>query len=141
MSKSTRQEPGTHDRRRSRFALVLLALPLLLGSVAEADERQANLLGMHAIPCPVRLLGTEHACPGCGLTRGTALAMHGEIHRSWNVHPAGLLVALLCAAGVAVHLHILARRERRPVHDRLLRHGHRVFVVGLFAAWLTRLIS
>lgn len=135
------QKTTPHDRRRSRFALLLLALPLLLGSVAEADERQATVLGIGAIPCPVRLLGVPHACPGCGLTRGTALALHGEFHRSWNVHPAGLLVALLCAAGVAVHLHILARRQRRPVHDRLLRHGHRIFVIGLCAAWLTRLIS
>jgi len=125
---------------RSRFAVLVLALPLLLGAVADADEENASLLGVQGNPCPLRLIAGDHACPGCGLTRGTALAVQGNLRASWHVHPAGWLVALLCAAGIAIHTRILMRGERTAVHARLLRQGHRIFVVGLFAAWLGRLI-
>ena len=134
------------DRRRSRFAVLVLALPLLLGAVADADEQHASLfgseglLGVQGNPCPLRLIAGDHACPGCGLTRGTALAVQGNLRASWHVHPAAWLVALLCAAGIAIHTRILIRGERTAVHARLLRQGHRIFVVGLFAAWLGRLI-
>ena len=141
MESTQRRSRRWSDRTRSRIALVVLALPLLLGSAADADERHASLLGVEATPCPLRLLAGEHACPGCGLTRGTALAVQGSWQRSFGVHPGGALVALLCAAGLAVHAHILLRRERRPAHERLLRAGQRTFVVGLLAAWVVRLIA
>ena len=137
---ATKHTGAGSDRRRSSLAVLLLALPLLFGAVADADEKHASLLGVEGNPCPLGLIAGDHACPGCGLTRGTALAVQGNLGASWAVHPAGILVALLCAAGIAIHTRILVRGERAPVHARLLRHGHRIFVVGLFAAWLGRLI-
>ncbi|MHC4952909.1 MAG: DUF2752 domain-containing protein [Planctomycetota bacterium] len=133
--------PGASPRalRRSWFALPLLLLPLLVGSVADADEHKASVLGLEAAPCLLRSVAGEHVCPGCGLSRGTALAVHGEIGRSWSVHPAGVLVAVLCALGALIHLHILLARRRAWLHDRLLRQGYRIFVVGILAAWLVRL--
>ena len=36
--------------------------------------------------CPVRLV-TGLPCPGCGISRACALALHGEFHKSFIMHP------------------------------------------------------
>jgi len=126
--------------RTSRLPVVVLLLPLLLGAVADADENHASVLGIEATPCPVRLLAGEHACPGCGLSRGTALAVQGEWGRSWRVHPAGIVVAALCALGLAVRLWMRFAPGRALAHQTLLRHGHVIFVFGILAGWAVRLI-
>jgi len=125
--------------RRSRLPLVVLVLPLLLGAVAEVDENHAAVFGVEATPCPVRLLAGEHACPGCGLTRGTALAVQGEWNRAWTVHPAGIVIAVLCALGIAVRLWMRFDPRRARLHALLLRQGHVFFAVGILAAWIVRL--
>ena len=128
------------DARQSRLPLVVLVLPLLLGAVADADESQATVLGVEAAPCPVRLIVAEHACPGCGLGRATALAVQGQWERSWIVHPAGIMVAALCALGIAVRLSLRFARRSADAGDALLRHGHHIFVLGILAAWIVRLV-
>ena len=125
--------------RGSLLALLLFALPLLVGAVAEADEHRASFLGMEPVSCPIRIVSGEHACPGCGLGRSTVLAVHGRLSRSWRVHAAGVLVVVLCVGGIAVHTHILATRRRRRGHDLVLRCGHRLFVLGLLGAWIMHL--
>lgn len=134
------QASQSGSTRRSRLPVFVLLLPLLLGAVADADENQARVLGVEATPCPVRLLAGEHTCPGCGLTRGTALAVQGEWGRSWNVHPAGILIAVLCVLGLALRFWMRVDPNRAPVHAVLLRHGHVIFVLGILAAWIVRLI-
>jgi len=125
--------------RGSALAVLLLAFPLVVGALAEADERHAALLGMEAAPCPIRLVAGDHACPGCGLSRSTVLAVHGELSRSWRVHAAGILILLLCVGGIAVHAHILATRRRSRWHERVLRFGRRLFALGLLGAWILHL--
>ena len=97
--------------RRSRLPLLILLAPLVLGAAADVDERKATILGVEASPCPVRLLAGEHVCPGCGLTRSTALAVQGDWASSWHVHPAGILVAVLCVAGVLLFVPPTVERE------------------------------
>jgi len=133
-----RRNPG--GTRRSRLPLVVLLLPLLLGAVADADEKHATVLGVEAAPCPVRLLAGEHACPGCGLSRATALAVQGQWNRSWGVHPAGIVVAALCALGLAMRLSMRFARRNAAGGESLLRYGHHIFVLGILAAWLVRLL-
>jgi len=118
----------------------LLLLPLVAGALAHADERRATLFGVEGGPCLMRLAAGERACPGCGLSRGTVLAMHGEVGRSWNVHPAGIVVVALCAIGALVHAHLLLVRRRTRLHDWAFRAGWVVFGAGIVGAWLVRLV-
>ena len=126
--------------RDSWTSLAMLAGVLVLATVMEATPRGASLAGLRAPPCALRAVLGEHACPGCGLTRSTALVVRGDLAGSLSLHPAGVLVALLCLAGIALHLHILIRRRRTATHVALLRLGRRLFVVGLVAACVVRWI-
>ena len=74
------------------------------------------------------------------MTRSSGFAARGDLAGSFALHPAGLLVLALCAAGVLLHLHILVRGRRTARHAALQRLGHRTFVVGLLAAYVIRLL-
>lgn len=112
---------------------------LALAGLLDVTRDSASLGGISGPHCLLgRTLG-EGACPGCGLTRGTALAVQGEWSESFASHPAGIVVALLCAAGILVHSHILIGRRRRRSHTVLIRVGQSVFVVAIATAWLVRL--
>lgn len=126
--------------RDSWTSLAILAGVLALATLLEATPREASLAGLRAPPCALRAVLGEHACPGCGLTRSTSLVVRGDLAGSLSVHPAGALVALLCLAGIALHLHILIRRRRTATHAALLRLGGRLFVLGLVAACVVRWI-
>jgi len=141
-----REQRFAKNARRSRLPLVVLLLPLLLGAAAEADENHAvipgmGLLGVEAVPCPARLLGGEHACPGCGLSRATVLAVHGDWSRSWSVHPAGIVLALLCACGIALRLSLRFAPRPATVRESILRAGPPLFIVGIVAGWVLRLVG
>ena len=131
----------TLDCRRSWIMAGILAGALLLGVLVKADTERATLFGLEGPHC---LLGSaigETACPGCGLTRSTALLLDGEWGEATRVHPACWVVVMGCFFGLLVHLDILRRGRRTSVHRTILSVGHGVFVTGLTAAWLLRLIS
>jgi len=136
-----REQRSTTNTHRSRLPLVVLLLPLLLGAVADADENHAAILGVEAVPCPARLLAGEHACPGCGLSRATALAVHGDWSRSWSVHPAGIVLALLCACGIGLRLSLRFAPRHATVRESMLRAGPRIFILGILAGWVLRLVG
>jgi len=48
------------------------------------------------VKCPIALF-TRHPCPGCGLTRATIAAMHGDFVGSFHHHPLALIMAPLLA--------------------------------------------
>jgi hypothetical protein len=135
-----RTQRSPEHARRSRLPLFVLVLPLLLGAVAEVDENHAAVFGIEASPCPLRLLAGERACPGCGLTRGTALAVQGEWSRAWNVQPAGIVVAALCALGLALRCWTRVDPHRTRLQAALLRRGPVLFTLGILAAWVVRLV-
>ena len=126
-------------RRRSLLALLLLATPLVLGLCMQADIDQATLFGYGGPPCVLGEALGPQACPGCGLTRSTALVLDGAWGAATILHPAGWLVVLLCAAGVLIHTDILRRGRRPSGHTRLLRLGRWTFAGGLAVAWLLRM--
>lgn len=43
--------------------------------------------------CPFRLC-TGHACPGCGVTRGIASAIKGDLGLSFRYHPMAIVIAV-----------------------------------------------
>jgi len=46
------------------------------------------------IGCPFALV-VRQPCPGCGLTRATLAAMHGDFHASFHHHPLAIVMVPL----------------------------------------------
>lgn len=118
-----------------------MSAPLALGVAIRADAQTATLFGIAGPSCPVGTTLGAAFCPGCGLTRSTAMVMQGDWAAATAVNPAGWLVVALCAAGALVYGDIALRGRRNPGHRRLLRAGRVIFLLGVATAWLTRMVS
>ena len=130
--------PFPPDVRRSVLSAALLAGALALAAVLSVSPARATLAGAEGPGCVLGAVAGAHPCPGGGLARAPALAGEGRPAASFRVHPAGVLVAGLCLAGLVVHLHAVWRRRRTARHDALLRAGRWAFAVGILAGWLVR---
>jgi hypothetical protein len=118
--------------------LALCGLVLLLGLAASASPERATVLGLEGPACLVSTLLGEGACPSCGLTRSTALALHGQLGVALSVHGAGPLVALLALAGTGLALaNLTIRRSRRPLLA-FTRFAGPLLLVAVLTDWLLR---
>lgn len=136
--------PGASGRPRSARAasvvpFTLLVGVLVVGALVNATPEGAWLFGVEGPRCPSTWV-VDAGCPGCGLTRGTALLLDGDFEVATRVHPGAWLVVALAAAGALVHGLVLVKGEKSAWTDRLLRTGRVVFGVGLLLAWLARLV-
>jgi hypothetical protein len=75
------------------------------------------LYGLVPWPCPVALL-LRVPCPGCGLTRATRLALHGDLAGAMHVHPLWLVVVPAVALGFVVEMRGYLRDGRLGVVER-----------------------
>lgn len=89
---------------------------LVLATVLTVDPQSAHLLGAEGPLCWLGAWSGGTLCPGCGLTRSTALAAQGQLATSWAVHPGGLATVVVCGLGVLVQLDVLRRGVRPPLH-------------------------
>lgn len=101
----------------------------------------AGLLLVSKIPlCPVAVL-TGHPCPGCGLTRATFAALHGDFAMAHAFHPLVWLAAPLVAISGVVAAHGYLTTGRMRFGDRVSRFlTPPLFVayVLLIALWIFR---
>ena len=128
----------TSERRRALTAAVVLSAPLVLGLCMQANENRAALCGIAGPTCPIGAVLGPTVCPGCGLTRSTALILHGDWAAATAVHPGGWIIVLLCAAGALLYADVARRGARTTTHDRLLRAGRVAFLTGIASTWLAR---
>lgn len=128
-------------RRKSCFSLLVLGLMFAIGALVVATPQSATLFGINGPTCPSRWILPDHGCPGCGLTRGTALILDGEFRAANAVQPAAWLVVLLGAAAAALHAVGMVRPKNYAWIARLLSIGRVVFLIGLLTIWLVRLAS
>lgn len=121
---------------------MVLSLPLILGLVVRVQGARASLFGLEGPACLVGEWCGPAGCPGCGLTRSTALTLQGEFGSAISFNWAGPAVVLACLFGLVLHLDILLRvRQRTQAHDRLLSWGAKGFALLLLLAWCHRLFS
>ena len=101
-----RERQGAERGRAIASAASGAALLAQLGIAREtlgADDARAYFLGRPiGLACEFRAhFGVP--CPGCGITRGVALALHGEVAHAWQLFPAApLAVAGLAALAVSL---------------------------------------
>ncbi|MEE2939333.1 MAG: DUF2752 domain-containing protein [Planctomycetota bacterium] len=131
--------PGGTTRRRDALALALLLGMFAAGALMEADATSAKLFGVEGPECPSRLVLPDHGCPGCGLTRATAMLLDGDAAGATRLHPGAWLVVLLGAAGTLLRAVLLVSPRNDEWIHRRLRSGRVLFLVGLLAIWLARL--
>ncbi len=127
------------DRHASVVPFLVLVGTLVVGFMLEATPDTATLFGVAGPPCPSTWL-VDAGCPGCGLTRGTALLLDGQFSLATRLQPASWLVVVLAALGALLHGIVLVRGKQTEWIDRLLRTGRVIFVVGLLVVWLARLL-
>ena len=103
---------GRSPRRTRRHHLGWLTIflgVLIVGSTVKVSSEEAHFHGVEGPQCLIRGVLGEEACPGCGLTRGTAFVLQGSWGSAWRIHPGGFVIALLCVGGVLWHGASLAR--------------------------------
>ena len=127
----------------------LLAALFAARTLASATTERVYVLGYEAHwACVFRQLFAL-PCPGCGLTRGSLLALDGHLTEAFALNPAAPLVvfgiAVLAAALLAL---AVLRRARVPLAAAQLRHrlhaGVRLYgaLTGavLLVNWLAQLL-
>lgn len=133
--------PPHPDLARSRFAVLVLAAPLVLGLLVRVRGTQATLFGLEGPTCVVGGWCGPAGCPGCGLTRSTALTVQGDLGPALALNWAGPLLVLACLGGLALHLDILLRTCRRTrAHERILRLGTVGLALAVLLSWAARLL-
>lgn len=87
--------------------------------------------------CPFAL-GTGVACPGCGMTRGIAALIRGDLAGSWRLHPLATLAALeITVAWTWWAWRRSGRTDRTP--GTLTQFALGLTAVLLVAVWVVRL--
>ena len=79
------------------------------------------LYGPHApwlAGCMFRRL-TGLACPGCGMTRATHAALHGQLGLALRFNPLGMLLVPVALLGIGVEVAAWVRGQAVPVKFRL----------------------
>jgi Protein of unknown function (DUF2752) len=88
--------------QRGRFLLSVLSLGLIAGfCLAASLQPDPRGFGTHRQlglpPCIIRLV-FGIPCPSCGMTTSFACLMRGQFVEAFRANPAGLFLALVCAA-------------------------------------------
>lgn len=91
--------------------------------------------------CPMAVV-TGIPCPGCGMTRATLSALHGDFATAFRYHPLALLIVPLFATYATAHAVSYIRHGVSQVDkivsgkwvDRLLV----LFIVAMIGVWVAR---
>ncbi len=124
---------------------LLLLTPLLLAGGLRPDPRgvgtheQLGVLGLTS--CPF-LEATGHPCMTCGMTTSFALAAHGRFGEAFLAQPFGFLLALGCAAGfwIALHVAVFDSRAHAPLVVLTRPRVLWTLVVLLLVSWGYKLL-
>ena len=111
---------------------------LVLATTANASREAATWFGIRGPVCPLGFLLGECACPGCGLTRSTAMVVQGRWGEALALNIGGFAVALLCLAAILLHADVLRRGCVSDRHLSLRRIGRWCFAGGIALAWVVR---
>lgn len=135
LPESARSERG-RPRRWDALALLAICVAVVaVGLAVQVDAERAHLHGVEGPKCWLRGALGDDACPGCGLTRSTALVLQGQWGSALDLHVGGFVVALLAVAGIPWQLDRWLGGER-PVHRRLSRVAGVLLLAGVVLPWL-----
>jgi hypothetical protein len=113
-------------------------LALAAAWTADVAPDGASWFGVRGPRCPVALCLGPLACPGCGLVRGVAAAVQGDLAGAFTAHPGAPLVALLLLAATVLHVGALRARTVRRWHARARCAGRVALLAAILGGWLLR---
>lgn len=102
MTERIREADDNRLAASTRRGMVVLAVALsTVLAVACLLKPDPKGIGTHQQlglpPCQFARM-TGHPCPSCGMTTAFAWTVRGELGRAWGANPAGVPLALVCAA-------------------------------------------
>ncbi len=122
------------------FWVALFGLAILLGGVAEVDLEHARFLGLESPPCLIETLFGDHKlCPGFGLTRSTALVIHGHWDQAWRLNPGGIAIAVVLIGGFFLYLLGWVKGGFSPKMLITRKLGRSLFLGAVFFPWCYRI--
>jgi len=130
--------PGRSPRRDALLRSAILAGFLAAAWLAEGSPERATLFGVEGPECPSRIAFPDRGCPGCGLTRASAMALDGELAASFALHPGGLALVACAVVALLLHARTLAFGQKSAWTLRLLRSGRVFLLVAVLAGWFAR---
>jgi hypothetical protein len=97
------------------FLLIFMGGVLLLASldVTTTSTVRVPWLDRELPSTCIYLAKTGQPCPSCGITRSMITALHGELERSRQFHPAGIPIVCMLLAQSAMRIVFLSRKCRR----------------------------
>jgi hypothetical protein len=87
--------------------------------------------------CQFHRLTGRH-CPGCGMTRATFAALHGQIGHAFRCNPLGMVLLPLTIVGLALELSGWVRAKPPRWRLSLGRYGGWVIFWAVLGFWLFR---
>lgn len=111
---------------------------LALAATATVTREAAAWWGVRGPFCPLGWLCGDLACPGCGLTRATAMVAQGRFGEAFAMHPGGFAVVALSLGLVLVQLDVLWRGASSSAHLRWRSRGRWGLLLGILLGWAAR---
>lgn len=91
--------------------------------------------------CPMAVI-TGIPCPGCGMTRATLAAVHGDFATSFRFHPLGMIIVPLFALYVAAHALSYIRhgvsQVDKVVSGKWIDRFLLLLIFTMLAVWIAR---
>lgn len=132
-------EPAAPNPRILAALAMVPPLALLgLAATATVSREAATWLGVRGPFCPLGWLCGDLACPGCGLTRATAMVAQGRFGEAFAMHPGGFAIVALSLGLVLVQLDVLRRGAISGAHLRWRSRGRWALLVGILLGWAAR---
>ena len=78
-------------------------------------------------------------CPGCGILHSLASIQHLHFQQSWQINPAGTMLALMLAFQVFGRALAIASTNTRPAINKLSKLWSAVVLASLTTVWILKL--
>ncbi len=108
--------------------------------VIQVQAGEARLGALSGPECQISRLVGDHACPGCGLTRSSALVLKGDFLSAFSVNAGGFFLVGVLVLWSLVHSWIVIRGHKSTTSIRWLVTGRRILLFGVILGWVMRLI-
>lgn len=127
--------PEIHTRIHKDRALwaSLAVLILVIGAFTLRETGGAGWM-----PGCVFRKTTGFDCPGCGMTRASYAALHGNIGAAFRFNPVGMVLLPLALLALSIEVAGWVRGKPMPLRIRTGRWGATIIVAILIGWWILR---
>ncbi len=96
---------------------------------------------LEVVVCPMAVI-TGIPCPGCGMTRATLHALHGDFAASFRFHPLAMIIVPLLAIYASAHAVSYIRhgvsKVDSIVNGKWIDRGLILLLLTLLGVWVAR---